>query len=535
MSIRGFFQTVGVVVFLFIVGSGVFLYTLSTNVKKKIDVSIEHVIPSLLSFYALKDNIVQIQQFTTDAALTNDKASLEEAKKHYFQAKKILKKLQEVHKIDNPKVYELLLKFEKDLDKFYKLSLQMVNIYIQGHIKTKNELMEQVDMYAEKLTRFLNKFIKKHEVKLVNILKKVDNEVLNTTIIISVLFLVLLLLIGGAMVYIYKRLMNSFDLLNKNILNIVKGEGDLTKRIEIKRNDEIGEVAKNMNLLIEKLQETILETKNLSNQNASTANALAKNSAKVEERIVEESKYIEKMDESLKMILDKVENSKEFALSTKENILITQNELDNASAQIDKLSQKVLIISDKESQLAEKIKQLSHEAQNVKSILDVIREIADQTNLLALNAAIEAARAGEHGRGFAVVADEVRKLAEKTQNSLTEIDATLNLIVKAVLEASGDINENSKEIISLSDETHVTKDEILSSLDKMKESTSQVEVLVDDFEEVTKLVQEVSEKMDNLLKISLDNTKSIEDINTAIKSLDNSVNQLDSIMRLYKA
>jgi methyl-accepting chemotaxis protein len=64
----------------------------------------------------------------------------------------------------------------------------MVNVYMQGHIKTKNKLMEQVDLYAEKLTGFLNKFIKKHEVKLVKILKKVDNEVFNTTIVISILF-----------------------------------------------------------------------------------------------------------------------------------------------------------------------------------------------------------------------------------------------------------------------------------------------------------------------------------------------------------
>ena len=188
MSIRRFFQIIGAVVFLFIVGSGIFLYTLSSNVKREIDVSIEHVIPSLLSFYALKDNIVQIQQLTTDAALTNDKTSLDEAQKRYLKAKEILKKLQKVHKIDNPKVYKLLLVFEKDLDKFYKLSLQMVNVYIQGHIKTKNKLMEQVDLYAEKLTSFLNKFIKKHEVKLVKILKKVDNEVFNTTIVISILF-----------------------------------------------------------------------------------------------------------------------------------------------------------------------------------------------------------------------------------------------------------------------------------------------------------------------------------------------------------
>ncbi|MDF1880629.1 chemotaxis protein [Sulfurimonas sp. MAG313] len=165
---------------------------------------------------------------------------------------------------------------------------------------------------------------------------------------------------------------------------------------------------------------------------------------------------INTLGDSLEVMQSKTEESKADLQNNTQQLQTTLETMKGTTfvelnGMIDTTMQRIDGIVQKETELADNLQNLVSSANETKEILSTIGDIADQTNLLALNAAIEAARAGEHGRGFAVVADEVRKLAERTQKSLAEISATINVLVQAISDSSESLNLNKEDMISLTE------------------------------------------------------------------------------------
>ena len=217
-----------------------------------------------------------------------------------------------------------------------------------------------------------------------------------------------------------------------------------------------------------------------------------------------------------------------MAKSGKDDLSKALGYVDEANRAISNLTSEIMQTAQTEGEMANRIDQLSKDAEQVKSVLVVINDIADQTNLLALNAAIEAARAGEHGRGFAVVADEVRQLAERTQRSLTEINATINVIVQAISDSSEQMSSNSKQIQELTGVASSVEHTIQEMSNVMSAAIGLSDKTIQDYINTGKNIDDIVKNIDGINVISTENARSVEEIAAAAEHLNKMTDTLNA-------
>ena len=331
-----------------------------------------------------------------------------------------------------------------------------------------------------------------------------------------------------------KLIIGKLNALETAARDLAEGEGDLTQRVVVPAGDEIHTVSSHINAFIAKVQQTVSEAKAASGENTAIAGNLSKTASQIERQSEEEAEVVNELYRVGTELHNVLQGSIRQAESTKEEIDTAGQTLISANGKITALSEEVHHRSVAEAELSAKLEQLSHDAQAVKNVLTVISDIADQTNLLALNAAIEAARAGEHGRGFAVVADEVRKLAERTQKSLVEINSTINVIVQSVNDSSEQISQNAASIEKLSGHAIEVRSEITRSVDAMKRSIVQVDETVNGYIENGKTIQGMIAQVSTINELSSHNAKSVEEIAKASDHLSAQTATLNRMLGEYR-
>ena len=313
------------------------------------------------------------------------------------------------------------------------------------------------------------------------------------------------------------------------------GDGDLTRKLPVKGKDELSLVNEQINNFIEKVRVMTISAKDSANENSSIAHELSQTTLEVGKLMENSANLADESNQQSEEIKNSLINFVKEAQASRIELESVNEKMRETNEKILKLGGEIQQSAQTEIEMSAKIQQLSQDAEQVKDVLTVINDIADQTNLLALNAAIEAARAGEHGRGFAVVADEVRQLAERTQKSLTEINATINVVVQAINDSSDQMSKNSKKAEELSKATSSVENDINEMTDIVnKTSTVTADKLEQGYIDTQKDIDNIASKIFDINKYSTENARSIEEIASASEHMNKMTEELNDKLSEFK-
>lgn len=522
-----------VLVFLIIMGA------FSINRLSYIDVEVQRVVddrwPKAKALAEVKDNVNIMARVMRNMILLNDPAEDQKEKNRLLEARGVVGKIiEELSKTIKSNEGKALVAKIQDAQAAYVKSQNLIIELIENdkHDEAKKELFSTVRKSQSEYFKVLEELITFQSKAMETAGHDVESTVMatrNITIAILILAIILSIFASTIIIRSITRPVAELVAANEKLAN-----GDLTVAITVTGGDEIGQLAESSRRVIDNLKDILNKVADTSSQVASASNQLQSTAEQIatgaEEVAAQTSTVATASEEMAATSSDIARNCSMAAESSQQ----TSSSATRGSAVVQETISGMSRIADHVKQSAMTVESLGARSEQIGAIVGTIEDIADQTNLLALNAAIEAARAGEQGRGFAVVADEVRALAERTTRATKEISDMIKAIQNETKSAVRAMEEGVSEVEKGAASSEKSGEALKEILSQINEVTMQINQIATAAEEQTATTSEITSNIHQVTDVVHQTSRGASETATAASQLSSNALILQDLVRRFK-
>jgi len=402
-------------------------------------------------------------------------------------------------------------------------STQDANKAIGTYKEATHQSESLMSEYADKSDKQMSEMIKEAE--------GVSGKIRATVVALSVIATILTFLLATLII---RSITRPLAIFLERTTDIAQGEGDLTKRLDDNGSDEIAQVSRMFNLFIEKLHGIISNISSTSTQVAAASNQLhstAEHIATGAEEVAAQAGTVATAGEEMSATSGDIAQNCQVAA---EGAQRASQSASNGAEVVERTVAVMAQIAAKVQESARTVESLGARSDQIGAIIGTIEDIADQTNLLALNAAIEAARAGEQGRGFAVVADEVRALAERTTRATREIGEMIKAIQNETKGAVAAMEQGVQQVETGTVEAGRSGEALRDILEQVNDVAMQVNQIATAAEEQTATTSEIANNMMQITEVVQQTSQGAHESVTAAAQLNGNAEELQRLVRQFK-